>query len=873
MSFARLVTLLGCAVAIITGLATLGLPAHAMQLALIGTAAAGIALAATLISARPVRGEHAATPAGGSTSDGGGNATGDDGNLELIAELERLRALEQELTLAKQEAEAATMAKGEFLATMSHEIRTPLNGVIPLLDLLQSTPLSPDQRDYLGTAFASAQQLLRIVDDILDYSKLDANKLQLENVGINLRELSSGVLRLMEKSAEAKGLRLGLAIDSRVRPVMRGDPVRLRQVLTNLVSNAIKFTERGSVSVHISRLGETRTRNQLRFEVRDTGIGISTEAAEQLFQAFSQADASTTRTFGGTGLGLAICKRIITLMGGRIGVDSTPGKGSTFWFEVALDKALGDIEGRSALEAGTVQVLLVTANAAQQKRFSQSLQQWGMGFVHAANTQEALARLRAPLRPGQRGFDMVLVDAASIPTTLLALHRVLLRETDPQHTVRVYLRANESLPPELGSTAGVHVLTRDSTDVELHARLTALLESPPEALPDPTPARTGSATTAPTAQVVPISAAVVDHTTPTPATPTLAATSAAVDSTAAPSVPTPAPASVIPAAPAAPAATTPSPAQAEAATPAPTSAGDSVSTLPDQIAAPVQRSVTPVRSPSAGAAPGRVLLVEDNPVNRQVAQRLLSLAGIAFDSAENGKEAFDKMAAERYVAVLMDCQMPIMDGYTATRQRRQHEQAHNLPRLPIIAMTANAMVGDREKCLDAGMDDYLSKPLNRALLESTLRQWMEASPHALPESSPTPVPALIAAPPTTPATPAAGATVLSSEPAIDTAILAELREVMGQEFVSLVHVFLDDAPRAIARIHDLARKQDIAAIAAPAHTLKSTSANLGALVLSAQARSMELDARQGSLRDAEAKAAGLMAEFGRVAAELRQRIS
>lgn len=854
MPFARLVTLLGCAIAVITGLATLGLPAHAMQLALVGTAAAGIALAAALISPRPPRDEHAAATTGGSTPTGNSGSAPDPANLELIAELERHRALEQELILAKQEAEAATMAKSEFLATMSHEIRTPLNGVIPLLDLLLSTPLSPDQRDYLGTAFASAQQLLRIVDDILDYSKLDANKLQLENVSINLRELSSGVLRLMEKSAEAKGLRLGLAIDPKVRPVMRGDPVRLRQVLTNLVSNAIKFTERGSVSVHISRLGETRTRNQLRFEVRDTGIGISTEAAEQLFQPFSQADASTTRTFGGTGLGLAICKRIITLMGGRIGVESTPGKGSTFWFEVALDKALGDIEGRSALEAGTVQVLLVTANAAQQKRFSQMLQQWGMGFVHAANTQEALARLRAPLRPGQRGFDMVLVDAASIPTTLLALHRVLLRETDPQHTVRVYLRANETLPPELGSTAGIHVLPRDGNDVELHARLTALLESPPDALPDPAP--TTRTATAPTAQVVPISNVGADHVKPT-----ATAANAAVGGAAAPAAAVPA------------SATPPTPAvapstQARTAAQVRSPANGTISPLPEPTATPVQRSSAPTRSPSADASQGRVLLVEDNPVNRQVAQRLLSLAGIAFDSAENGKEAVDKMAAEHYVAVLMDCQMPIMDGYTATRQRRQHEQAHQLARLPIIAMTANAMVGDREKCLEAGMDDYLSKPLNRALLESTLRQWMEAAPRESGSPPPEPPPS-----PSPPVPPAAPATAVSTEPPIDEAILAELREVMGQEFVSLVRVFLDDAPRAIARIHDLARKQDIAGIAAPAHTLKSTSANLGALVLSAQARSMELDARQGTLGNAEAKATGLLAEFGRVAAELKRLIA
>lgn len=816
MQMSRFIALLGCSVALLAGLAALALPEKAMLLALSAAIAAGLAMAAVLV------GGTSGTPAGSNESTASMPRAKSlvmqapaSAPPELLAELERYKALEQQLTAAKQEAEAATMAKGEFLATMSHEIRTPLNGVILLLDLLLSTPLAPDQREYLDTAYGSAKELLRIVDDILDYSKLDASKLQLENVGINLREMTTGVLRLMEKSAEAKGLRLGLSIDPAVRLAVRGDPVRLRQVLTNLVSNAIKFTERGSVSVHISRLGETRTRNQMRFEVRDTGIGISAESAAQLFQPFSQADASTTRTFGGTGLGLAICKRIITLMGGRIGVDSTPGKGSNFWFDVALDKALGDIEGRSPTEAGNLRVLLVTANPAQHRRFSLALPQWGMNLVHAGNTQDALNRLRSiAQRPGQRGFDLILVDLASIPTTALALHRALARDTRPEQVLRVYLRTEDSLPAGLESTAGFHVLMRDSADSELRARLMALLDAPADAplamenIPAP----------APLAEMPPTEFINTQPRTPTPAPPTR------------PKPATPAPA-------------------AEATLPPVSAHGE------------------------------RVLLVEDNPVNRQVAQRLLSLAGIAFDSAENGKEALDKMNAEAYVAVLMDCQMPIMDGYTATRQRREHEQVNGLPHLPIIAMTANAMLGDREKCLDAGMDDYLSKPLNRALLESTLRNWMSPQPtaaqqpQAAPASTtpaPAPAPPAPAPPPPRMVLPPVAA---PSTPAIDPSILSELREVMGTEFASLVRVFLDDAPVAIARIQTLAVQEDNNAIAAPAHTLKSTSANLGALTLSAQARSLEHEARLGTLNDAPLRAAALAAEFERVAVALRQQVA
>ena len=289
-----------------------------------------------------------------------------------------------------------------------------------------------------------------------------------------------------------------------------------------------------------------------------------------------------------------------------------------------------------------------------------------------------------------------------------------------------------------------------------------------------------------------------------------------------------------------------------------------------QRAAPAVSASAPIATDAATT----VLLVEDNPVNRQVAQRLLSLAGIAFDSAENGKEALDKMNAGNYAAVLMDCQMPIMDGYAATRKRRQYELEHGLARTPIIAMTANAMLGDREKCLDAGMDDYMSKPLSRALLESTVHTWLQA--RATQAQQPMAVvPAALPATPARTATPAAPPplVVTATGPALDADILRELREIMGSEFVSLVQVFLEDAPLALERIRTLAAGPDLAAIAAPAHTLKSTSANLGGLNLSAQAKAMELDARQHTLRAAPARAAALAAEYERVAAALRREIA
>ncbi len=839
MSWTRAITLFGCGIGLIAGLLALTLPQHAMALALVAALGAGLGMSATLVAPRgDVEGEGA-TPFASARA--GTEASGSQAEaVDLRAELEKHRALEQELIRAKQEAEAATMAKGEFLATMSHEIRTPLNGVIPLLELVLSTDLTHDQRDYLDTAYGSARELLRIVDDILDYSKLDAQKLQLENVGVNLRELAVGVLRLMEKSAEAKGLRLGLALDPKVRLAVRGDPVRLRQVLTNLVSNAIKFTDRGSVSLHITQPSSTRTRNKLRFEVRDTGIGIAPEAAAHLFQAFSQADASTTRTFGGTGLGLAICKRIITLMGGDIGVDSVPGKGSTFWFEVALDKALGDIEGR-APDAEQARVLLISANARQQRRLGTMIQQWGMQLTQAANTQEAIARLRSlRARPDLRDFDLVLVDVASIPATVLALHRSLARETRPGQTARIYLRGDESLPQELEASADFHVLARDGDEASLRVAITRLLEAREDLEEAPQGAEDASVDAA---------------SAPEEAAQTLDAGS-----------------------PQKPAADTGS---------SPLTAHESETVaevgLPvTGVGAPRKPAPRPVTAVAPATPPteqsGRVLLVEDNPVNRQVAQRLLSLAGIAFDSAENGKEALDKMNAGGYDAVLMDCQMPIMDGYTATRQRRQHEKAHRMTRLPIIAMTANAMLGDREKCLDAGMDDYLTKPLNRALLESRLRHWIAtvapaaqggaATNAAPPAPAPMPLPGpVVAASPRV--IPRDASSQASAQPPVDREILQELRDVMGAEFDSLVQVFLNDAPDVIGRIRKFADEGTHAALAAPAHTLKSTSANLGAMVLSAMARGIEQDARQGLVVDAVNRATALEAEFERVAVALR----
>lgn len=780
----------------------------------------------------------------------------------LQEELALHRRLERELTEAKQAAEAAMMAKGEFLATMSHEIRTPLNGIIPMLDLLMSSRLQADQMDIVRTAYTSARQMQRIVDDILDYSKLEANKVTLETTSFNLRELLDSVIRLMEKPAESKGLRLNLQMDPAVRLAVRGDPVRLRQVLTNLLSNAVKFTERGSVTLAVTRRGESRTQHELRFEVTDTGIGIAKDA--RLFRAFSQADASTTRLYGGTGLGLVICKRIVDLMGGSIGVESEPGRGSTFWFEVPMLKAAGDIQGQRS-DLNGARILLLSTDAGLRQRLGQAAPGWGVNLTQTETTQDALTRLRTAFTRGASwSFDLLLVDLNSVRSTAIALHRNLRRTHELEDLRVVYLQGDEPASPELAQGPNALMLARAIGASELRSSLTNFLATPAVAKPE-------------------------EHEPPPP---------------------------------------------------------ERVLMTPDE---------SNDSGPRTGRLRGRILLVEDNPVNLMVAQRLVGLLGLQCETADNGEKALERMVQGNLDLVLMDCQMPVKDGYTASREWRQHEVSRNLARLPIIAMTANAMAGDRQKCLDAGMDDYLSKPVDRRLLEATIARWLqhraqspgtpmevpiEDTPALLP-AEPAPMPGLTRAP--VPAAPVAAAAPAVSAPAISrpappvaprvpdplpgpprpampfpprpavpapataspllrpappvapapaprpepmsaelrgdappapppvlaSEVVDELRAVMGSEYLSLVRLFLEDAPSHVHALEAAAAANDMSRMIAPAHTLKSASANLGAMALSAAAKRIELGARQGVLPRPAVAVAVLESEFRRASQALQ----
>ncbi|WP_261998089.1 ATP-binding protein [Stenotrophomonas sp. Ste96] len=657
--------------------------------------------------------------------------------------------LEQELLSAKQAAEAAALAKGEFLATMSHEIRTPLNGILPMLDLIARGQLGSDQRQMLQTAATSSQQLLRIVDDILDYSRLEARGLNLEITTFNLRELLEGLVQLMQRAADPKGLQLSLELDPAVRLSVRGDPVRLRQVLSNLLVNAIKFTERGQIRLRVQRQGETNAQHQLRFEIADSGIGIDDALQARLFQSFSQADASTTRLYGGTGLGLAICKRIIDLMHGRIGVHSTPGRGATFWFEIPLLKVIGDLPA-----IGTVRrALLITRDALLAQRIERVAQHHDLRLHTVETAAEAIDALRAPQRPGiDPVLAWVIADTDGLRHGTQALQKALVGNERHAGAQLLWLYGEEAPAPEaLGPGPA---LPRQVADSELHALLRPVVAS----------------------------------------------------------------------------------------------------ARPAALLAEVEYAGSPMALPQF---PLRVLLVEDNSVNLLVAQRLLQVLGCEVETATQGEQALAALHARPFDVVLMDCQMPVLDGYDTTRRWRAHEAPRGTARLPIVAMTANAMAGDRERCLQAGMDDYLSKPINRETLQAVLARWgsaMADDPAVQPPSLPQHAPAPPAASPTRDESPA---------PVLDQEVLDELLEVIGADTARIIGVFLDDTPPLIRQLQDASVAADLDQLRALAHSLKSASANVGAMALSAAAWRIEHDARAGTLERPAVAVALLIAEFAR----------
>ena len=545
-------------------------------------------------------------------------------NATLQHEIGRRIIIEMDLKRAKEAAEEADVAKSAFLANMSHEIRTPMNGVLGMASLLLDTPLTADQRDLVSTLCHSGEGLLTIINDILDFSKIEAGRLQLEHIDFDLTEQLELALELHAETAAHKGLELVMDIADSVPRHVRGDSGRLRQIVLNLLSNALKFTRTGEVALRVTTEPTRAGRTALRFEVTDTGIGIPPEVHPLLFQPFVQADASTTRRFGGTGLGLVICRRLAELMGGAIGLESTPGVGSMFWFRVALYPA-SRIPIRPAPEPvnfSAHRALIVDDNATNRKLLARRCTAWALPHAATDSVDAALALLRTAVREGQP-FDLVLLD--------------------------------HHMPDK----DGLALVAAVRTDITLHAPALVMLTSRGERFTHAQMAELGLDE----CEVKPVR------------TEKLRSTLAGVLSHVRTS-------------------------RVALAAPSP-----SHPTLPTAL---------------AGAT---ILIAEDNPVNQKVTLLQLRNLGYSADVAQNGREAIEALRRKSYALILMDAQMPIMDGIEATRQIRAAQAAGEPgfpPELRIIAMTANAMSGDREVCLDAGMDDYLSKPVRPAALRAAL---------------------------------------------------------------------------------------------------------------------------------------------------------
>ena len=666
-------------------------------------------------------------------------------NQKLKAENAVRGQTETDLIDARDKAEQAARAKSDFLATMSHEIRTPMNGVLGMTELLMNTELTSKQHRFADTIRRSGEALLAIINDILDFSKIEAGKLEIQHTVFDLRQLVEDTMAFFAEQAHRKKIELFTVFPPDEHAAYCGDPERIRQILMNLIGNAIKFTEHGEISVKVTTTDERDDKNGLRFEVTDSGVGIEEAHQAHIFESFQQADGTTTRKYGGTGLGLAICSRLAELMHGTIGVTSKSNVGSTFWFTVELTRmAESSISGQinRAVDLSGIRVLVVDDNETNCEILRHQMLNWDMKVYAVGTAQHALKYLHKGVERG-KPFDLAVLDRLLPDTDGVDLAQQIKGDPKIADTHLIMLSSIDQLE-QTGQwyMAGIEVyINKPVRQGELYDAISSAL-------------------------------------------------------------------------------------------------GDSVKRTANGGAGKIGRASADKNLRELGA---HVLLAEDNPVNQELAKSMLEDLGCTVVVADNGQDAYEAIAEapldrkqQRYDVILMDCQMPLMDGFDATGAIRDWEvkSGEGAP-LPIVALTANAMSGDRERCLAAGMSDYLSKPFDQEQLARVIKRWLTLEVEMTHLAKQTEQRAL-------PVTESAGAGVLAD---LDNAALNNIRALQkdGSNAIlaKIINMYLTNSPKLLEKMQEAAATGNGDLLRSSAHTLKSASANLGANKLAELCQQLE----------------------------------